>query len=354
MPRSVCREFTRLLAALGCAAGILAGLATPALAEDQDPTKLSLKPVGTSGSYFDLTMEPGQSRSLQAELGNHGQAPVTARTYAADAYTIYNGGFGAKDRDSAPGRTTSWLSYANGVVQLPAGQASIRDLAVTVPPGTAPGEYLTSIVLENETPVQGTGSVALNQIVRQVVAVSIRVPGALQPALGIGTASHKFTADQSVVGIGVSNTGSANLKPAGDLIIRDRNGKTVSQAPIAMGAFYANTDSQVETTLGGKLQPGDYTASITLTDPATNVSATGKDLPFTVEAAAAMANKTAGPGQLPQIMQDTAAGPGPWIGAAATAAAALAAAAFLMRRRTGNRAGRKTTTSTGPSNDQQR
>ena len=326
----------RVVLALGCfLAALMAPLAS-AVADDQQQVKLSLKPVDQAGAYFVLTMEPGQTRELEVELGNHSTKPVAARTYAADAYTIVNGGFGAKDRDSTPTGTTSWLSYPVEVLQLPAGQASIRSFTLTVPPGAAPGSYLSSIILENDVPIQGTGSVALNQIVRQAIAVSIQVPGPLQPAFSIGTAAHKITADHSVIGIGITNTGNTHLKPAGKITVYDRDGKTVSQAPITMDSVYAHSDTKIETTLGGKLTPGDYTINITLTDAATNTTATSTNVPFTVNKAPEKINSKVLPGPLPQIIQDAGTGIAPYL-IGAGIMAALAAIFLLLRRKRGRR-----------------
>jgi len=46
------------------------------------------------------------------------------------------------------------------------------------------GEYIASVILENDEPVKGKGSIALDQVVRQAVAVA--VAGTLQPGLAIG------------------------------------------------------------------------------------------------------------------------------------------------------------------------
>lgn len=326
----------RILLAAGFLLAALIAPVASAVADDQQQVKLSLKPVDQTGSYFALTMDPGQTRELKVELGNNGTAAIAARTYAADAYSIINGGFGAMDRDSTATGTTSWLSYRGEVLQLPVGQASIRSFTVAVPPGTAPGDYISSLILENDVPIQGSGSVTLNQIVRQALAVSIRVPGPLEPAFEFGQAEHKITAEHSVIGIGIANTGNTNLKPAGNLTIRDRDGKTVAEVPVTMASFYAHSGTKIETTLGGKLQPGNYTVSITLTDPATKTTATGTDLPFTVaDTPLANTGNSAQPGQLPQIIQDAGTGPTPYlIGAGLLAALA---ALFLLIRRNRNR-----------------
>lgn len=38
---------------------------------------------------------------------------------------------------------------------------------VSVPPNTPPGEYFTSLVVENDQPIKGRGAVAVNQVERQ-------------------------------------------------------------------------------------------------------------------------------------------------------------------------------------------
>lgn len=316
-PRSL-RGFlpARLLLALLCAAAVLWGPISGATAADDgnQQVNLSLKPVDQKGSFFNLTMNPGQSRQLKVELGNHGAAAIAARTYAADGYTLTNGGFGTKDRDSTPTGATAWLTYPTEVLQLPPGQATVRTFTLTVPAGTAPGDYISGLVLENDAPIQGSGSVALNQILRQVIAVSIHVSGPLQPALSLGTASHKATGENSVVAVQIKNTGTTNLKPAGNLRIQDHDGKTVSEAAVTLDSIFARTDTQSETTLNGKLQPGSYTVSVSLTDPATKTS-TSRTLPFTVAEQDLADSGTTGQGPLPPILQDAGTGPWPWIGA---------------------------------------
>ncbi|MGY4542186.1 hypothetical protein ACVWY0_002099 [Arthrobacter sp. UYNi723] len=351
-PRRRARHLTRLLLTMvlllsGCAVAALAGpLSGAAAADAPQPVNLSLKPVDQPGPYFSLIIDPGQSRQLKVELGNHGAALTAARTYAADAYSLIGGGFGAGDRDSAPTGTTTWLSYPAQVLQLAAGQGSTRTFTVAVPAGTAPGDYISSLVLENDVPLQGSGSVVLNQIVRQAIAVSIHVPGPLQPALALGTASHKITADRSVVDVQIKNTGTTNLKPAGNLVIRDHNGKTVSQAAVTLDSVYARTDTQVETTLDGKLQPGDYTITITLNDPATRAGAAGT-IPFTVTAPDAATSTGEQQGQLPQIIQDAGAGQVPYL-LGAGVLAALAGAVLIRRKRRGRRVAARRTAADNP------
>ncbi|NVM96067.1 DUF916 domain-containing protein [Arthrobacter wenxiniae] len=339
-PQRLARLLLGMVVLISCLTlAAVGGNLTSAAAAQAQPVKLSLKPLGQSGSYFSLTMDPGQRRQLQVELGNHGATSIAARTYAADAYSLINGGFGARDRNSPPTGTTRWLSYATQVLRLGPGQGITQAFTLAVPAGTAPGDYISSLVLENDVPIKGSGSVALNQIVRQVIAVSIHVPGPLHPALELGTASHEFTANRSVVGVQVKNPGTTNLKPAGSLTIRDHGGKVVSRAPATMDSVYAHTDTQIQTTLNGKLQPGNYTLAVALSDSATHVHA-AETVAFTVEAPRAVTSTGERQGQLPQILQDSGSGPAPYVIGAALLAAL--AAAFFLRRKYKRRPGRKT------------
>ncbi|MEA2610150.1 MAG: hypothetical protein QOJ75_2393, partial [Chloroflexota bacterium] len=171
--------------------GILVILGVPgaALAEGTQ-IKLSLLAVDQPKAYFDLTMRPGETRSLDVEIANDGQAPIVARTYAADVYTIVNGGFGGRLHGEPQTGTTRWLDYPSAVLQLSIGKSVRQAFTVAVPAGTGPGEYITSVVLENDQPIVGGGQVALNQVVRQAVGVVVTVPGLRSPALAIGGASH--------------------------------------------------------------------------------------------------------------------------------------------------------------------
>lgn len=284
MPLLPHRRLIRILMALGIA--LVATTGASAVADEhksESSVNLSLRPVDQPGAYFELTLDPGESQELQTELGNHGTEAMDVRTYPADAYTLVNGGFGAEERDSKPTGTTTWLDYPAEVLPLSAGQASVHSFTVTVPADTKPGQYITSIVLENDAPIEGTGSVALDQIVRQALPVAIRVPGSLEPEFEFSAASHRFVADHSVVGVGIANTGNAHLAPIGELTIRDDAGEVVGETSVTMNTLFAGTETQVETALNSALTPGDYTLSASMTDPNTDVTATATDLPFTID-----------------------------------------------------------------------
>lgn len=293
---------------LGLVAVALVSLVGPlvvpgaALAESGQ-IKLALRPVDQPGSYFDLTMRRGETRSLEVEIANVGHAGLSARTYAADVYTIINGGFGGRLRDEPQTGMTRWLDYPSDVLVLAADSNRRQRFTVSVPATAQPGEYISSLVLENDQPVLGGGGdVALNQIVRQAVAVVVTVPGRRSPALGIGGATHQVVAGKSVVAVAVENTGNVRLKPVGEFTLFDEAGAQVSRARVPMDTFYAHTKTLVEVPLAALLMPGTYTVQLVLDDPAEGVSTVATALTFVVEAPT---DTSAADGQVPPLTEVT-------------------------------------------------
>jgi len=255
-------------------------------------THLSIRPIGVEGSYFTLTMSPGETRQLTVELGNFGDAPVETRTYAADAYSIVNGGFGARLDGEPTGDVTKWLSYTPETLTIAPAARQERTFALTIPHDTKPGEYITSVVIQNATPTSTSqsGSVGIKQINRQVIAVAITVPGPLAPGLQIGTATYKPVGERSVISFGVTNTGNVHLKPAGEFVITTKDGAEVSRGTVTMDSVYAGTQTAVEALLAQRLNPGDYVASLTLTDAKTGATASAASLAVTVPQEVASSN----------------------------------------------------------------
>ncbi len=256
----------------------------PALAlGESNAVELSLLPVGQTASYFDLTMEPGETRSLEVEISNNGGEEVTARTYAADVYTIINGGFGGRLRDEPATGTTRWLDYRSDLLDLAAGERTYRSFSVSVPLEAAPGEYITSLVLENDQPIELKGVVGANQVVRQAVGVLVTIPGERSPHLEIGEASHAVVAGKSILSVAVENTGNIRLKPLVDVTLSDAGGHQVSRASVQMDSFYAATDTLVEVPLAALLLPGEYSIEFEI-DDAAQASRASRTIRLTVEA----------------------------------------------------------------------
>jgi hypothetical protein len=261
------------LAILALASMILAWLAPGVALAAGTPIKLALQPIGQTGSFFDLILRPGEARALSVEISNDGTATIAARTYASDVYTIVNGGFGARLRDEPQTGVSRWLDYPTNVLDLSVGEAVRRTFRVAVSKDAGPGEYITSLVLENDDPIRNGGAIALDQIVRQAVAVVITVPGKRSPALAIGGATDTVVAGKSVVAVAVENPGNVRLKPVATFTLRNAAGVQVSQATVPMDTFYAHTGTSIEVPLDELLVPGAYSVRLSLDDARQGVRA---------------------------------------------------------------------------------
>ena len=270
--------------AIGSLLSVLAVVVGPGAAVAETPlSRLALAAVDQPGSFFDLTMKPGERRTLEVAISNDGGASLGARTYAADVYTIVNGGFGGRLRDEPQTGTTSWLDYAPETLRLAAGERGRRSFTVDVPADAAPGEYITSLILEHDQPFQAGAAIDLNQVVRQAVAVVITVPGRRSPALEIGEASHLVLAGKSIVSVALENSGNVRLKPLIEFTLSDAADVPVSHASVAMDTFYAKTATFVEVPLTARLRPGKYTVRLMLEDPAEGLQSIEASIPLLVE-----------------------------------------------------------------------
>ena len=324
---------------------LLFALALPGVALASDTAiRLAVLPVGQAGPYFELAMRPGESRTLEVELANNGSAALAVATYAADVYTITNGGYGGRLRDEPQTGTTTWLHYPTDVLELAAGARSRRAFSVTVPDGTTGGEYISSIVVENDQPVVSSGAIGLDQIVRQAVAVVVTVPGPREPALAIGEASHTVVTGRSVVAVELNNGGNVRLRPVASFELRDAAGGLVSEASIALDTIYAHTAARLEVPLAALLQPGTYYVTLGLVDTAQGLSVERSDLVFLVGPPA-----TTEPGRGPALTAVNQAPGGtsiPWptvlalLGAALLGAALLGSLRFVAHRRSRSPSGR--------------
>jgi hypothetical protein len=301
-----------------------------------EPPRLGLTPVGADGPYFELTLDGGEGMDLEVELANFGHADVLSRTYAADAYSIVNGGFGAELFGAPTSGTTRWLSYEARELKLGPGDAVVLDVRVDVPGDTPPGEYIAALVAENVDPYRGEEeSVAVDQVNRVAVAVAIDVPGPATPDLAIGSVSHSLAAGTSFVSFEVTNPGNVHLKPAGDFALRDADGNELAAAAAVMDTLYAGSATRFEAPLAAPLAPAGYCAVLSLTDEATGASAETECLPFTVvpPSTPAPATDRSGAGAIPIVQPAIDVVGTPFAGALAGAVLTAVAAWWLLGRR---------------------
>jgi hypothetical protein len=148
-----------------------------------------------------------------------------------------------------------------------------RPITVSIPPDTAPGEYVAALAIQTAEPQAIEGTEVFNQIIRRASAFYITVPGDSHPAFELGESrfveegeSVRFVAD-------IANTGNTRVYPTGTVAFSKPGGELVATAPIEMGAVYAFQETTLEIGFQSPLPPGEYEVDVELTDPDTGASA---------------------------------------------------------------------------------
>lgn len=233
-----------------------------------------LRPAeGPDGAYFTVEAEPGSTHTLTAVLGNVDDEPLSLRTYASDAFTLVNGGFGIREEDEPREGVSTWIDYEPETFDFAPGEGVERTFTVTVPEDASPGEYIAGIALQTAEPLEIEGSSMFNQIVRKSVAVFILVPGETTPAIELGEPEVASGVVGNRVVVPVSNTGNVLVRPDGDIVLTGADGNEAFRQQLAMGAIYAGTETTLEVPLPAALPEGEYEVSVQLADEATGAQA---------------------------------------------------------------------------------
>ena len=246
---------------------------------------LAFAPTESENGYFELTLEPGQSSTVSVRIANVGQETYTLVTYAADVYTRVNGGAESRLKDEPISGATEWLDYPTETFDLAPEQELIQDFVVAVPEGTPPGEYTSSIVIQNLNPIEGSseGGVGMLQVIRQAIAVAVTVPGPDEPGLAINEATYSLAPAYASVMVTVENTGNVRLAPVATMSLTDADGEEITSATREMETFFPGTQANLEFPLVRTLDPGEYRVTVTLDDPDHQASAGPTDLTMTIE-----------------------------------------------------------------------
>ena len=180
--------------------------------------------VGQSG-WFTPAVTPGGSVTETVRVANPGTATTTYEVGGVWAGTGPTTGMGYGRVGQAPPPVVppvnEWFGPGATVTIAP-GQTALVPITLTVPPGTASGQWVGGIGAEPEATAPGTatGSVTLVSTVEAVVAVVITVPGPASTQMTLGSPS--LTQDW-VMGtealIPMANTGGLIAAPVLDVTI---------------------------------------------------------------------------------------------------------------------------------------
>jgi hypothetical protein len=245
-----------------------------------DAPRFGIVAVGDhpTGYFDDVEVEPGSSIQLTAAIINAGQAPVNLRTYKVNALSAVNGGFLSGAENDPPIGATAWIDYPAFDLQLQPGTQQEVTFTVTVPEGTAPGQYVSGLFARMTEAAPLPGSEVLTKTVSYVISVGILVPGDMEPAFALDDPD----VEGGMLTIPVTNTGNYVVRPAGELTLANADGEVVHTSTIEMGSIYAGVESTLQVALPPQMAPGDYTVDLKLVDEASGASASLDDAVATV------------------------------------------------------------------------
>jgi hypothetical protein len=262
------------------------GPATPVANPDGPLPSMAFGPKPTEhNGRFSVELQPGESATFTALLENNGEIAFDFVTYAADAYTVRNGGFGVLEYPSEPTGPTTWLDYPTETYAMEPGEAFERSFTVTVPDGALPGEYVTAIGMQTAEPVNAAdeGMFRFDQVFRTVLGIRILVPGELKAALEVGEPEMIIEGSIPGILIPVTNTGNVRATPSGDVTVRDATDDVVISGPLTLGTIYGGHATEILIGLPAALPIGDYTLDLSLYDATEGELLNVVELPFEVD-----------------------------------------------------------------------
>ena len=254
--------------------------------EQAEGPEISMKALDTERGFFDVIAEPGDRLVMNFEITNSGEADGVADLFAADAYTLVNGGFGARKIDEDRTGVTEWLNFTSERFELEADSMVTQTVTMDVPDDVQPGEHLTSLVIQDPEPSSISSqdsNIQLNQLSRHAIAILVTIPGSESPELAIGEAEHKQTGHSSSAMVQVSNPGTSRVRPTtGEFLLETEDGFEMFRQAVSMPIIYAGHETHVQVGFGEQLDHGDYFISLHLADEDQGVSASVERIGFHV------------------------------------------------------------------------
>jgi len=238
------------------------------------------------GSFFQLSLKPGETKRLSVQFANQYDQPLALRSFVSDTFTLTNGGLGVNDEGKSTHAPTTWIAYPADTCKLKPNEGREIAFTVSVPADAKPGNYVAALVLQTADTVPVEGTALFDQIIRKAIAVDITVPGKSDPRFETGDATYATGPNVPSLSVDITNTGNERLRPEGEISLRDALGTEVLSADVAMGSVYAGTVTQLQFVLQQPLPEGTYTVELNLADTATKAKATSSNLSFTASAPA--------------------------------------------------------------------
>jgi hypothetical protein len=214
-------------------------------------------------AYFKPTIPAGGSFTDQVIVTNSGDASVDLLVSAVDGLTGQTSGAVYANRDQHTVKAARWVTpQVARLVVAPHAETPVG-FTVRVPAGAPPGDHLAGIAFQDAHPHGSGARFGVTEVIREVVGVLVRVPGAAQFHLNVDRVDFTHLAG--------AETGALRIRIGDDGARLGKAGLRVSLA--GPGGYRRTVHARLDTILPGDtiryplpwpdtLKPGDYTVSI--------------------------------------------------------------------------------------------
>lgn len=243
--------------------------------EEEESRAIAFYPEETGqGTFITVELEAGESTEADVLLGNVGNIEQTLRTYPVPALSGINGGFVLADYGTENDAITDWLNYDEQQFTLQPTEGVVLQVGISVPDGTAPGEYVTGLAAEQAESFEIPGTEMMRQRVRWSVPILIVVPGEREPAFEVGEAQLQWYEGSMYGTIEIANTGNVTVRPQGEVRLLDAEGTVVGVAEVELGSIYNGTETTFVVAWQTPPPSETYSISLALTAEEGTVSVT--------------------------------------------------------------------------------
>lgn len=209
-------------------------------------------------SYFSLTLAPGASQKLQLRVANVSSSSAMALVSAVRGETGPTSGDVYLTPTAPCMGDACWITQMPPRVTMPAKSRKLLPLTVTVPTGTAPGQYLAGVTVKDPSATTNVhsgpgrrGSISATVIREITVGVAVTVTGGpLQRVLAITSVRGSLAGKTPAVAVTEVNLGNTWLHPKGHLAVG--SGANERVLPLASGTILPGASA----TLRALLPPG--------------------------------------------------------------------------------------------------
>jgi hypothetical protein len=265
----------------------LATVLAPLPAHAVDNGSLGIRPAHES-AFFHLSAYPGETVRNTAIVSNHTGRSVTLLDYPVDAHDSATGTFAMASRTDRRSTVGAWVHLATDTVTVPAGADRPLAFHLTVPAGTAPGDYAGALIIQappviGKTAVHNGTAVRLNIVQRQGLRIYLHVDGTATRALSVGSLSWTKDGDGTDFTIPIHNTGNTTLHPKGALAIVSSVGVNTRIRFVGVESILPGDELTLHAHLAraAVIQVGTATATIDSEAGSRTTAAGYTDLPWT-------------------------------------------------------------------------